>query len=303
MRAVVFAFSRVGAGGVARIAEAGFELALVITPDEPGDREDILPVKEACARFGIPCAMTSQPGQFGWIERIRKAGADMIFSLGYPGVLKGQILSAASAGAYGLHYSLLPRHRGEDPVRHAILAGEETTGVTLYVLETLPYSGGVVASREVGISMDDTAATLEAKLDDAADVLLVETLPKMARLEFSPVPQNIQAGPLNPRLTPEDGRIDWSWPAVRIHNLVRAFTRPFSGAYCLLTEELVFVWAARLADAPGPPPGSCMIMGENVLAGTGRGCLELVEIELSGRILHGHDLVRFFRDRPNAAFT
>jgi len=303
MRTVVFAGNALGAMGIGRLLDAGFELSLVFAqgegPDEPAGSAL---VQEICTERQIPCVSTRDPNQFGWVERIRDARPDMLFHFAHRSMPRASILAVPKHGSFGLHPSLLPEYRCPDPVRRAILKGERRTGVTLHELVVEPYAGAVVASKEVEISTEDTALSLTRKIDLAADALLAAVLPRMRVLDFSLTPQDLSAGSRYQALAPEDGGISWDRPAREIHALVRAFTRPFSGAFGLLGDEMVFFWRASCADDYSLAPGAVAFQGESVLVGTGYGSLRPDEIEVNGRLYSGSALPRFFKAHEGNAF-
>ena len=173
MKAVVYACGSMGAVAVRRLLDAGFYIPLAISEEEPGSSS----VHELCGALNIPCMAPRDPNQFGWVERARKTRPDMLFCFNYPTLLKAQVLAVPKHGSFRLHRALLPEHRGPDPVRRAIMAGQRTTGVTLHELVVEPYGGGVVARQQVDIARDDTAASLEKRMEQAADAMLATVLP------------------------------------------------------------------------------------------------------------------------------
>ena len=113
-----------------------------------------------------------------------------------------------------------------------------------------------------------------------------------------PVPHSAAAG----FVTPEDGGISWDRPAEEIHNLIRAFARPFSGAFGLLGDEMVFfLRSAAVADC-SMEPGVPGFREGTILIGTGRGSLEPREIEVNGRVLTGPQLLAFFKEHGTDTF-
>ncbi len=298
MKAVVYACGSMGAVAVRRLLDAGFYIPLAISEEEPGSSS----VHELCGALNIPCMAPRDPNQFGWVERARKTRPDMLFCFNYPTLLKAQVLAVPKHGSFRLHRALLPEHRGPDPVRRAIMAGQRTTGVTLHELVVEPYGGGVVARQQVDIARDDTAASLEKRMEQAADAMLATVLPRMKALDFSISPQDLTAGSTHEVLTPEDGGISWDRPAEEIHNLIRAFARPFSGAFGLLGDEMVFfLRSAAVADC-SLEPGVPGFREGTVLIGTGRGSLEPREIEVNGRVLTGPQLLAFFKEHAADTF-
>jgi UDP-4-amino-4-deoxy-L-arabinose formyltransferase/UDP-glucuronic acid dehydrogenase (UDP-4-keto-hexauronic acid decarboxylating) len=303
MKAVVFAGSRLGAAAVGRLVEAGFEIPLVITgTDLPAPDDECTPVEEACRQMGITCVRTMDPNRFGWLERIKRLGADMIFSMGYRGPIKARLLATARHGAFRMHYSLLPMYRGPDPVRRAIMAGERTTGVTLHVLEPQAYSGALIDAEEVDIEPEFTAPDLERRLDEAAEAVLARVLPRLGSLDYTTTPQDLTLASVHKPVSPEEGRINWGRPAGEIHDLVRAFARPFTGAFGLLGDDLVFFWRAGLVRDAAIHPGTCVIVRDTALVGAIKGCIEPVEIEVNGRVLTGEGLLAYFREHEGEEF-
>lgn len=138
MKAVVYACGSMGAVAVRRLLDAGFYIPLAISEEEPGSSS----VHELCGALNIPCMAPRDPNQFGWVERARKTRPDMLFCFNYPTLLKAQVLAVPKHGSFRLHRALLPEHRGPDPVRRAIMAGQRTTGVTLHELVVEPYGEG-----------------------------------------------------------------------------------------------------------------------------------------------------------------
>ena len=303
MKAVVFACRAMGVLGIRRLIEAGFKIPLVFTREDLRDEDSGSPSVEAfCTEFPVACVGPRDPNQFGWIERIREAGPDMLFSFAYPPVLKAPVLALPKHGSFRIHPALLPDYRGPDPVRRAIMAGERTTGTTLHELVVKPYAGAVAAWRTVEISPDDTAGSLSHKIDRAADAMLAEVLPRMRDLEFTLTPQDLTAGSSHDEVMPEEGRIFWDRTAGEIRDLVRAMTSPFSGAFGILGEDMVFFRQAAFLPDVSLEPGSLGFQGENVLIGTAHGCVRPEEIEANGRVLKGPGLVLFFREHEGDTF-
>ena len=194
MKAVVYACGSMGAVAVRRLLDAGFYIPLAISEEEPGSSS----VHELGGALNIPCMAPRDPNQFGWVERARKTRPDMLFCFNYPTLLKAQVLAVPKHGSFRLHRALLPEHRGPDPVRRAIMGGQRTTGVTLHELVVEPYGGGVVARQQVDIARDDTAASLEKRMEQAADAMLATVLPRMKALTFQSHPRPPPGRPTNP---------------------------------------------------------------------------------------------------------
>ncbi len=296
MKAVVFAYQDMGILGIRRLLEAGLDIPLVFShEDDPAGNIWFASVKDLCARLNIPCLCPRNPGQFGWMEQIRSSRPDFIFSFGYQSLLRPSILSLPRLGAYNLHYSLLPLYRGKCPVNWVLARGETHTGVTLHAMVERPHAGAVIAQKEVEISGDDTVMTLFGKLDTAAAALLEGTLPTMMKGGIRKTPMDLSRGSYFREMTPEDGRIFWDRPAEEIYNLIRAVTRPFTGAYGFVGDDMVTFWRAVPDMEVTLEPGRIDTRGGTVLMGTGYGCIRILEIEVNGRTLEDEGLLKYFR--------
>jgi methionyl-tRNA formyltransferase len=146
-------------------------------------------------------------------------------------MLGAPLLRSARRGALNMHGSLLPKYRGRAPVNWAILNGERETGATLHYMVERADAGDIVDQLAVPILQDDDAREVFAKVTAAAEIVLARSLPGLVAGDAPRRPQPIEPGQYFGRRKPEDGRIDWSQPAVRVHDLVRAVAPPFPGAF------------------------------------------------------------------------
>ena len=274
LNTIVFAYHDIGCAGIEALRAAGYTIAAVFThADDPKENRFFGSVAQLCARLGIPVHAPEDPNHPLWIEQVRALQPDFIFSFYYRHLLGEELLASARRGAYNLHGSLLPRYRGRAPVNWVLVNGETETGVTLHRMVQRPDAGPILAQQRVPIADEDTAYTLHAKLREAARTLLDAALPRLARGELPEVPQDEAQASYFGRRTPEDGRIDWSRPARALHNLVRAVTQPYPGAFAPVGERKLIVWASRVVPgAHGRAPGTvlgtaplCIACGEDAL--------------------------------------
>ena len=283
MRVVVFAYHDVGCAGLAVLLEAGHEVAAVFTHrDDPEEPRWFGSVAALAAAHGLPVHAPERVDEPRWVELVRDGRPDAIFSFYYRRLLPPEITAAAPRGAINLHGSLLPRYRGRAPLNWALIHGERETGVTLHHMIESPDAGDVIAQRRVPILPEDTAPTLHRKLVAAGAGLLREMLPAIERGSAGRTPQDPRLATYGRRRRPEDGRIDWGRPAEEIHNLVRALTRPWPGAFTFASGRRLFIWES----APGTrgsdgPPGSLQ-GGRNLEVAAGSGTLRVQCAQLEG---------------------
>jgi methionyl-tRNA formyltransferase len=160
----------------------------------------------------------------------------------------------------------------------------------------------------VPISPEDTAFTLYGKLCDAAGILLDDLLPRMKCGQAPRIPQDISLGSYFGGRRPEDGLIDWRWPALRIYNMIRAVTDPYPGAFCGLEDgsRLMIWWGTPEEGGEGAdakPPGSVEIEGDRVFVRTGRGRIRLLDVQAGGERMTGRELLHYFRNREGKTLS
>ena len=257
-RAVVFAYSEVGARCLEALYEAGIEVPLVCThEDDPNEARWFASVAEVATRHGSRVSTADVPADPGLIAEVAALAPDFIFSFYYRRMLPPALLAAPRLGALNMHGSLLPRYRGRAPVNWAILNGETETGASLHYMVAKPDAGNLVDQQAVPIGPDDTAVVVAGRVADAAVAVLRRNLAGLIAGTAPSRPLDLAAGSYFGGRKPADGEFQWTWPATRIHNLVRAVAPPFPGAYAAIAGQVVRVHATRLGAAAathsGPP--------------------------------------------------
>ena len=231
-RAVVFAYHDVGVRCLKVLLSAKVEVPLVVTVrDDPNENRWYASVADTAREYGLPVVMPEEVRDPGLTQRVAQLAPDFIFSFYYRSMIGAPILGSARRGALNMHGSLLPKYRGRAPVNWAILNGEPQTGATLHYMVERADAGDIVDQLAVPILEDDDAREVFGKVTAAAEIVLARSLPGLVEGNAPRRPQPLEPGQYFGRRRPEDGRIDWSLPAVRIHNLVRAVAPPFPGAF------------------------------------------------------------------------
>ena len=231
-RAVVFAYHDVGVRCLKVLLSAKVDVPLLVTvKDDPNENRWYASVADTAREYGLPVAMPDDVRDEALTGRVAQLAPDFIFSFYYRSMIGAPILDSARRGALNMHGSLLPKYRGRAPVNWAILNGEPQTGATLHYMVARADAGDIVDQLAVPILEEDDAREVFGKVTAAAEIVLARSLPGLIEGNAPRRPQLIEPGQYFGRRTPEDGRIDWSQPAVRIHNLVRAVAPPFPGAF------------------------------------------------------------------------
>ncbi len=262
---------------------------LVITqPDRPAGRSAKLqapPVKREAERLGLRVAQPERVSSAEGVALLREAAPEAIVVASYGQILRREVFALPPLGTINIHASLLPRYRGAAPINWAILRGEEETGVTTFLIDEGLDTGKVLLKRSTPIGKDETAGELHDRLAQIGASLVLETLAGIEKGTVHPIPQDEAGASLAPKLSREDGRIDWTRPAQAIHNQVRGMN-PWPGAFGLLGEARVKVHRTRTTGVRrgAVEPGEVALRETGrLLVGTGDELLEVLEVQPEGR--------------------
>ncbi len=261
------------------------DIAAVLTrTDAPLGRKRVLtpsPVAGAAAETGLPVIKT---------DRLDAAATAAVAALepalgvivAYGGLVREPLLSTPRLGWINLHFSLLPRWRGAAPVAHALIAGEDPLGASVFQLVPELDAGPVYAERAVAV----TGLTAGEALDTLADVgagLLREVVDDLAAGRARSRPQEGEPT-FAPKLTLADGAVDWAAEAAAVLARIRGAT-PEPGAHTWVAGDRLKILRAAAAppDAEALPAGELRLVHRRVLAGTGSAPIELISVQPAGK--------------------
>ncbi len=249
---VVAGYSDVGYRCTKWLLDAGESVSLICThADSPGEERWWESLAELGAARGVPVRVVQDLSDPGEAARLKALAPDFLFSFYFRKMIPPEILAIPSKGALNMHGSLLPQFRGRSPVNWAILKGAVVTGASLHYMVEKPDAGDLVDQEKVPIGPDDDALTVARRVGDAAVRVLARSWPKLKAGTAPRVPLDLAAGSYFGGRTPEDGRIDWMKSAKEVHDLVRAVTRPWPGAFTDLFGPKVTIWKTRLSRYGG----------------------------------------------------
>jgi len=303
MKAAVFAYAGMGITGLQALEACRIPILAVFThEDDPSENRWFGSVADWAGDRAIPVYKPEDVNRPEWAALLRRLAPDVLFSFYYRKILGREILNIPPAGAYNLHGSLLPAYRGRCPVNWVLVNGETKTGVTLHHMVEKADAGDIVGQREVPIEFTDTALSLYRKLEEAAEGLLLEMFPLIAVGKAPRLPQDPSGASKFGGRRPEDGKIDWRWPARRIYDLIRAVTIPYPGAFTGLPggQKMIVWWGLPEVSGQGGEgdhPGLIEAGDRRVLVRTGKGSLSLLDVETGGKRLTEAALIRYFQGK------
>ncbi|WP_433876738.1 methionyl-tRNA formyltransferase [Sinomonas atrocyanea] len=289
MRIVFAGTPQVAVPSLEALAAAGFDIAGVLTrPDAPVGRKRVLtpsPVGARAAELGIPVIKAARVTE-EVTRQIAVWAPEAAAIVAYGGIIPPSALAVPPHGWVNLHFSLLPAWRGAAPLQHSVIHGDDVVGASTFRLEEGLDTGPVYGTLAVTPGPEATSGELLAELASSGATLLVATLEGIASGRLEP---QAQAGDptFAPKLTLEDGHLDWSQPAVALHRRARGVT-PEPGAWTLLDGQRFKLEPPRLRpDVEGVAPGRLAWAGKALVVGTGTHALELTRVQPAGKKMMG----------------
>ena len=172
--------------------------------------------------------------------------ADLAVVAAYGLILPQPVLDAPRHGCLNVHGSLLPRWRGAAPVQRAIMAGDDVTGVTIMGMEAGLDTGPMLMKRELAIGRKNAAQVTE-ELAGIGAAMMVDVI---AAGTFEGEPQPAAGVTYAAKISKDEARIDWTWPATEVVRQVQGLA-PFPGAWFAVGDERIKLLAAEVVEARG----------------------------------------------------
>ena len=247
---------------------------------------------------GLPILQPTKVKDAAFIEALRKLQPELIVVVAFGQILPPPLLALPPYGCMNVHASLLPRYRGAAPMQRCLMAGEKITGVTTMFMDAGLDTGDMLQKAEVPVTPDMTLSELHDTLMVRGAALLETTLEALSAGTLRREAQDDAVANYAPMITKETGRIDWMKSAEELHDLVRALDS-WPGAYTFLEGQSYKIWRPRIADgAARTAPGAVEpLSGTGLFVGTGKGRLEILEMQAPGKkrmrvsdYLRGHAL-------------
>jgi methionyl-tRNA formyltransferase len=278
----------------ALVASSHEVVAVVTRPDAPAGRGRALvpsPVRVAAETHGIPVLTPQRPRDPDFLEALRALRPDCAPVVAYGALVPPSALEIPTHGWVNLHFSLLPAWRGAAPVQHAVMAGDEVTGASTFLLEAGLDTGPVFGVMTERIRSTDTSGDLLTRLSHAGAHLLVATIDGIADGSLAPVPQAPEGVSHAPKIEVADAEVRWERPALAVDRQIRGCT-PAPGAWTTFRGErlkLGPLTSALGGDAHLPPglpslaPGELSVTKQAVYAGTATGAVHLGLVRPHGK--------------------
>jgi len=180
---------------------------------------------------------------------------------------------------YGFHYSPLPRYRGNAPLVWQIINGEPQIGISFFQLDEGFDDGPLLDQRFFPLGGDDTIADALSSAQQLVDDMLDQFAIKWQGNKLSKFSQPAHEPSYCGMRVPDDGRINWTWPAKQVHDFIRAQAKPYPGAFSVLPDgRRLTIWSARIEPRRywGAPGGVLETGKGEVVVACGSGAIVLM---------------------------
>ena len=293
-------------GALEALTEAGHEITAVGTqPDKAKGRSKELiptPVKACALEKGIPVLQPRRIKTPEAVAQLAEYPADVYVVAAFGQILSQEILDMPPLGCLNIHASLLPKYRGASPIQHAILEGEEKTGITVMQMDAGLDTGDMLYKKEIPVEPEDNYQTLHDKLMALGGQAIVEALALLEQGKLTPEKQGEGSGCYASLIGKDMGRIDFSQPAAVIDRKIRALT-PWPSAFTDYRGKQLKIWRAApdyVTNAFGRAPGEVLKVDKDaVTVAAGQGALRILELQLEGKKrMSAHDFLLGVRVTP-----
>jgi methionyl-tRNA formyltransferase len=281
-------------------------VGVVTRADRPrgrGQKTSEPPVKARAAAAGLPVLQPERLKDEGFLAAFAAFDPDLVVLAAYGKILTDAVLATPRLGVLNVHASLLPRHRGAAPVHRAVINGDRDTGVTIMKMVKALDAGPMLAVARHPIGPDETSDEVERALGQIGADLLVATVDALAAGPVPEVAQDDAAATYAHRITKEDGVVDWTQSAARIHDLIRGLY-PWPHAYSfyrgrrlILLRSTVLEKGSGVTPDPFSPGTILHATGDRLHLATGESTLAITQIQAEGgrpmtsrEFLAGHPL-------------
>ena len=262
-------------------------VGVVTQPDRArgrGHKTTDSPVKARALDAGVPVLQPATLKDPQTVPVLAALHADIGVVAAYGKILTEAVLSVPPFGIINVHASLLPRHRGAAPVHRAIVAGDQETGITIMRVVKALDAGPMLATVSRRIGDTETSDAVERDLAVLGADLLVDTLDRLSTGAVEEIPQDDGQATYAHRLTKDDGIVDWSRPALEIHNLVRGL-HPWPHAYTFHEARRLILHrsVANMVDGNAPPGTIVAASGDALHVATTEGTLAITQLQSEGK--------------------
>jgi methionyl-tRNA formyltransferase len=264
------------------ILSNGWDVSIVFSYEDSKEKyySDIASFANLTKRYGIKHVQVDNINDSENIKILQEINPDLILVMGWSQLLTNEIIKIPKLGVIGSHPTELPKYRGRAPLPWTIIKNLKESALTFFYIDEGIDDGDILDQRKFDISKKDDATSIYKKMTNLGKEMLLDNLLILKDGKGIRKKQNQNEFIENwPKRTMEDGKINWNDSAEEIHNLVRATTHPYPGAFTKFKNQKLIIWKSEFLNNTNSNPGIIKeINNDNILVGTGKGILKILKI-------------------------
>jgi len=263
MNIVFFGSDDFAATHLKSLITSSFEVVGVVCPPDRAKGRGMQvvesPVKTLANEHDIDLMQPKDVRIKGCAEQLKSFNADLFVVVAYGQFLSQDILNIPKIFAINVHASLLPKYRGAAPINWAIVNGEKVSGISIFKLVKQMDAGDILLSEALSIQAQETSVELRTRMMELGPKVLSKCIELIQKEEYTLSVQDTKEVSFAPKLSKEDGLIDWSVNSIDIHNKVRGLL-PWPSAYTKYKDKNLKILEAEVAhdDCEGQEPGTIL---------------------------------------------
>lgn len=260
-------------------------VGVVTQPDKLVGRKKELkfsPVKEFALKHDIKVL---QPVKIrNEFQSILDLKPDLIITCAYGQILPKELLNYPKYKCINIHASLLPKLRGGAPIHHALISGEEYTGISIMYMSEKMDQGDILYQEKLKIEDNDDVLTLHEKLSDLGSKMIVNFLPDFLNNNFKSIKQNEEEATYGYNISKEDEKIDFNDSSKNLYNKIRGLS-PWPVGYAIFNEKRLKIYSSRIGNSnkDGKIGEIINIYDDGIGVKTKDGEIVITELQIEGK--------------------
>lgn len=291
-----------------RVFHENHDVSAVVTVSDTfrgrGRKPEPTPVKVTAHDMNIPVIEAVNLSDPEFTGCLNAMGAELFFVVAFR-ILPEEVFSIPPLGTVNLHASLLPDYRGAAPINHAVINGDDVTGLTTFYIDRNIDTGDIILKKETPIGPEETAGELTGRMKIIGADLSLETVNMIEKGTAQGIKQPMTGGRPAPKIFKKDGLINWKRDAQSIHNHVRGMN-PFPGAFTEWKKGPLKIHRTKIVDTgTSGTPGLVTESDahDGFIVSCGSGALRILEVQPPGKkVMDGASFVRGYRIEKNYQF-
>lgn len=269
-----------------KILECGYDVPAVVTvPDKQkgrGLKVHFSDVKKFALDYNIPVLQPENLKDEKFINELKSLNPDLFIIIAFR-ILPKEVFTIPELGSFNLHASLLPKYRGAAPINHAIMNGENLSGITTFFLDDNVDTGNIILQKEIPIDIDDTFGDIYYRMSEAGADAVIESVKLIESNSFAPKKQDSTLVSKAPKIFKSDCLINWKNNSEALHNFIRALS-PVPSAYTVSNGKVFKILKSKLTtEKSSLVPGTLFNYNKRLYVSTIDLNLEILSIQPEGK--------------------